>query len=54
VTSLSVRSARIGQERPFNVRANRTAEADDGWPRKDNFYQSLERPAIGCHSGSGR
>ena len=36
-----------------NVRANRPAEADAGWPRKDDFYHGLERPDGGCRSGSG-
>jgi len=36
-----------------NVRANRTAEADADWPRKDNLPLGLERPDGGCRSGSG-
>jgi hypothetical protein len=35
-----------------NVRAKPTAEADAGWPRKDNFNYGLERPDGGCRSGS--
>ena len=35
-----------------NVRAKPTAEADAGWPRKDNFYHGLKRPDGGCRSGS--
>lgn len=30
------------------------AEADDDWPRKDNDQDGLERPGIGCRSGSAR
>ena len=35
-----------------NVRAKPTAEADAGWPRKDNLNDGLERPDGGCRSGS--
>ena len=36
-----------------NVRAKATAEADDGWPRKDDIHCGLERPDVGRRSGSG-
>jgi len=36
-----------------NVRANRTAEADAGWRRKDDIQHGLEPPDGGRRSGSG-
>jgi len=35
-----------------NVRAKPTAEADAGWPRKDDIQYGLERPDGGRRSGS--
>ena len=35
-----------------NVRAKPTAEADAGWPRRDDTKLGLERPDGGCRSGS--
>ena len=35
-----------------NVRAKPTAEADAGWPRKDNLHDGLGRPDGGRRSGS--
>ncbi len=35
-----------------NVRAKPTAEADAGWPRRDDSKLGLERPGGGCRSGS--
>lgn len=44
-----------GDERVLDaaIELTPTAEAGVGWPRKDNFYHGLERPAGGCRSGSG-
>jgi len=36
-----------------NVRANRTVQADAGWPRKDDIHSGLKRPDGGRRSGSG-
>ena len=35
-----------------NVRAELPAEAGNDWPRKDNDQDGLERPGVGCRSGS--
>jgi hypothetical protein len=42
-----------GHARP-NVRAEATAAAGDGWPRKEDERKPLERPDVACRSGSPR
>lgn len=42
-----------GLKQSFNGRANRTANVDAGWRRKDDSHFGLESPDGGCRSGFG-